>query len=917
MMYVKNRTRWNLIGICAAVAAFTTWTASAHAESFQVTRDGNPQAAIVIPSDALEVVEYAAEELQYHVRRASGADVPIVRENETDEVGDMGRLLYLGATNEAAEYGLTARPLTEGVDRAVLERVKDGTFFRNLGAVTPLADHELEPVELRANTFILKVTDDAMFIVGRDSAGDPLQNYTAAGTLFGVYDVLHEQMGVRWLWPGELGEHIPETPDITFTGGEAVVHEPELLFSQWRTGRSMDGWASEEAGEAFYEARARWLRRHRFGIGSGRARRETDLRTFHTFLNYWHEYGETKPEIFNMLPDGTRREHPGRGRGGPGITLCVSEPELWNTILENWRDSWRGRLGQHIPLGENDSPAVCACENCREWDAPDSRFETSAYWSGEHLGGATGDEYVSPFGIPDIRGNSTRWGWHEALEPSDAPSVSDRYARFYREVQRRAEEDEPHAMVTGFAYLNYWKAPQEFTDLNERVIISFVPPLRLPYTDEVSESFRENWDGWRATGARPYLRPNLRGGQNTPLFYGRRLAADVRYAAAEGMIGSDLDSGPLGQFGVQGPSLYALARSHTAAGMDADDILDEYFSAFGPAAEEVKAYFAHWEQVSDEAVDISEISDAVGDAVPHWFLLAYETFPEDVMERGGELLDDALDAAEGDSMARRRVGYLQAAFRDADLTLQAVRTSVEYERPDSQADELEQRFASVRDELLEHRAAIEADVISDFGRLHDWTDEELGVEEEAYNPRPDLPRIELTTVDENPELEVSEVVLDMRMPREGWRFRTAPEKEGYEQGWYRPEFDDSDWDEIEIELAWTSLGYSDYTGSAWYRRTVELPAEPGGHSPDDLDAVELFFRSVDEMAWVWVNGEFVGSHHELGPSGWNVPFALPVDEVVKWGEPNQISVLAKNTASAGGIFRPVRLRAMLVTPAQD
>jgi len=61
---------------------------------------------------------------------------------------------------------------------------------------------------------------------------------------------------------------------------------------------------------------------------------------------------------------------------------------------------------------------------------------------------------------------------------------------------------------------------------------------------------------------------------------------------------------------------------------------------------------------------------------------------------------------------------------------------------------------------------------------------------------------------------------------------------------------------------------------------------------------------VDECAWVWVNGQYVGQH-DIGPVGWDQPFRLDITKNVTWGQKNQITVRAMNTAMAGGIWRPV------------
>lgn len=140
------------------------------------------------------------------------------------------------------------------------------------------------------------------------------------------------------------------------------------------------------------------------------------------------------------------------------------------------------------------------------------------------------------------------------------------------------------------------------------------------------------------------------------------------------------------------------------------------------------------------------------------------------------------------------------------------------------------------------------------------------------------------------------------LPKEGWRFRLDPGRDGHLQKWYEPGFDDSDWDLIEIEQVWQEAGYQ-HTGVTWYRRTISLPARP------EHLAIELSFGGVDESAWVWVNGEYVGQH-DIGPEGWNVPFVLDITREIRWGEENWFAVRAMNTAHAGGIWKPVQIEVL-------
>ncbi len=142
----------------------------------------------------------------------------------------------------------------------------------------------------------------------------------------------------------------------------------------------------------------------------------------------------------------------------------------------------------------------------------------------------------------------------------------------------------------------------------------------------------------------------------------------------------------------------------------------------------------------------------------------------------------------------------------------------------------------------------------------------------------------------------------IRLPREGWKFKLDPQRVGKDHKWFAVDFDDSGWDDIQIERAWTQLGY-DYIGVAWYRRSIELPAKP------EADRAVLAFEGVDECAWVWINGQYAGEH-DIGPSGWDKPFRLDATDLLRWGEQNQITVRAMNTAAAGGIWQPVTIMAL-------
>lgn len=148
---------------------------------------------------------------------------------------------------------------------------------------------------------------------------------------------------------------------------------------------------------------------------------------------------------------------------------------------------------------------------------------------------------------------------------------------------------------------------------------------------------------------------------------------------------------------------------------------------------------------------------------------------------------------------------------------------------------------------------------------------------------------------------VSRIVVaqTLPLPASGWRLKLDPGLEGHVQNWHEAGYDDSQWGEASIETFWVE----GYTGVGWYRTTLDLPER------DDHLAAELVFEAVDESAWVWVNGVYVGGQ-DIGTEGWDKPFRVDVTPELRWGARNQITVRVLNRAFAGGIWKPVRIETL-------
>lgn len=141
-------------------------------------------------------------------------------------------------------------------------------------------------------------------------------------------------------------------------------------------------------------------------------------------------------------------------------------------------------------------------------------------------------------------------------------------------------------------------------------------------------------------------------------------------------------------------------------------------------------------------------------------------------------------------------------------------------------------------------------------------------------------------------------VKSVDLPESGWSFRVDPEENGHHKGFFNPAFNDSRWRKLKIGF-WEQQGYLGYDGIAWYRIKFKMGSPVPG-----INAVELHFGSVDEVAWVWLNGKYVGQHDE-GTMGWNRPFDLDVTEEIKYNGENVLVVRVYDSVAGGGIWKKV------------
>ncbi len=185
-----------------------------------------------------------------------------------------------------------------------------------------------------------------VLIAGRDVIRGETQ--IEFGTANAVFTFLQNHLGVRWLWPGQLGEDFPQQELIRIPEFTYRFHPP---FRE-RVMRYPTRSASRQLN--------RWWQVHQRGRGS----LESDHG--HAFDPWWELYHRDHPEFFALQPDGSRG-------GGHRAKQCLSNPDVVEQWLENTSATIEANPArQAFGASPTDGGGWCVCPECRAWDYPDA-----------------------------------------------------------------------------------------------------------------------------------------------------------------------------------------------------------------------------------------------------------------------------------------------------------------------------------------------------------------------------------------------------------------------------------------------------------------------------------------------------------------------------------------------------------------
>lgn len=579
----------------AHLPALLVVAASAHAADLVLVAPDTPPAPIVVFQDAPPRTREIADVLAAYIQKISGQKPAVI---------------------EGAPSPLPDRAIWVGVQPAVK-------------ALFPNSDFDFKHPE----EIVVAANEKHVVIAGHDrwDAAKPDIETKAGlikavqqeyGTINAVHTFLQDQLGVRWFWPGELGEDVPKRERITVSSSLQHRHHPQIrargsIFNYCRLGNKGYGRAQE------------WTLRQRLQLDS------LPIEGGHGFGDWWDRFHETHPDIFALQPDGTRSGFP----NSRNAKLCQSNPKVWELWLEGVAEELRQDPHRTVfNASPNDSWASghCVCEKCTAWDHPD--------------------------GEPRI------FNWFKQNERH--PATSDRDVTFANTLGGLLKQKYPGKdyRVMMLSYGHSRPAPVKARPA-DNVIMTLVANFfgRTGLVDRGStrgDTYRQQFQAWSQIVPSMFWRPNTGSPagwqQGLPDLHVTQTIRDFKDVAAANCIGIYID-GVWEHWATVGPLYYIMAQLAWNPAADADAILADYYSrAFGPAATAVREYFETLEK--ERMAFTAKNSEASVFNFPQLYTAA-------LIRDSQASLDRATAAVPADSLYAQRVAFIQAGLTYTRMTV--------------------------------------------------------------------------------------------------------------------------------------------------------------------------------------------------------------------------------------------------------
>ncbi len=502
---------------------------------------GAPRAEIVVAATPARMTTLAAQDLQTYIEKISGAILPIVTEPTAE-----AHRIYVGVSPHTEALGLSTNGLAYGAYRMA----SGPNWLALLGPDKDFKGQEPWPIN-QAQWDALNPGEyyGAPPYARLGLGGLSVNLRDDGGTYNAVCDFLRE-LGVRWYFPGELGEIVPQRADIPLPTVNRIV-TPDFPY------RDISYWSRE----AQWPDVVLWTLRQ--GGFAGQELHGT-LQNCHglKWLTMRDEVKQAHPEWYALI-DGERATN-STYAGAP----CLSSEGLSARALKFARWLYDARNEPIVNLDPPDGfgGAMCQCEECVGKNTPE-------------------------------RG-------------SDG-SMSDYVFDFANRAATELYQTHPDRKVSVNAYSSYSLPPEEIVQFSPNVVL-LINQMRDQFHDPVVRAKALNLrNEWLALLPSQeiyifdhYLNMVPRYGyEGLPVYYPHLVAEDLRSLrdiSRGEMIEVYLHNTPMEfewhPLAIMHLNIYVTLRLLWDADQDLDAMLAEFYTLFyGPAAAPMKAFVEHAE----------------------------------------------------------------------------------------------------------------------------------------------------------------------------------------------------------------------------------------------------------------------------------------------------------------------------------
>lgn len=343
---------WSVIGmLLLCLAAMSTAVAK---QSVTLARDGKATATIVVEKNASRVAQFAALELQEHLLKITGAQLPILN----DDLPVTGVRILVGESAATRALGL-----------------KSDNF--------------------KTQEYLIRFAKDTLILMGCDRLDDRLEQFDrkaalpsvfdAQGSCYAVYDFLERYCGVRWYAPGDFGLVCPARATLTVAGND-TRRSPAFPFRHGSYvniyGLLQGSWNNPTGADVQL-----FMRRMRFGGQPYAAN--------HSFYGYYDRFWEKNPANPGVF-EASHKDWFAQGFEGKPPQMCFTNPGFIQQVVQDARDYFDGKgkkpgafaEGDFYSLVPMDAGEFCKCPVCQ---AQMHKDEAAGGWNGY------GSDYIFNF----------------------------------------------------------------------------------------------------------------------------------------------------------------------------------------------------------------------------------------------------------------------------------------------------------------------------------------------------------------------------------------------------------------------------------------------------------------------------------------------------------------------------------------